>query len=71
MGSAGFLVIFAFVNAANFATAREINSSKVIAGLGIAACLLAIGALVWHTLQNAPGQLWVLLIMVKIFYAGR
>ena len=68
MGSAGFLLIFAVVNAANFAKAQEIHSSRVIAGLGVAACLLALGALVWHTLQNSPGQLWVLVIMVSIAF---
>ena len=40
----------------------------IFAGLGIVACLLALGALVWHTLQNAPGQLWVLVIMVSIAF---
>ncbi len=70
-GSAGFLIIFAAVNAANVAKAQEVNSSKVIAGLGVVACLLALGALVLHTLQNSPGQLWVLVIMVSIAFRRR
>jgi amino acid transporter len=68
MGSAGFLVIFATVNAANVLKANETGSSRIIAGLGVAACLFALAALIWHTLQNAPGQLWVLAVMVGIAF---
>jgi len=66
MGSAGFLVIFAIVNAANFKKAREIKSSKLIAGLGVLSCVFALGTLVWHTLQTSPSQLWILVVMVGI-----
>lgn len=49
MGSAGFLVIFAIVNAANFKEAQEVKSSKLISGLGVLSCIFALGTLVWHT----------------------
>jgi len=68
MGSAGFLVIFMVVNAANFVKAPEIGSSRLIAGSGVAACFFALAALVLHTLQSAPGQIWILLIMVGIAF---
>lgn len=66
MGSAGFLVIFAIVNAANFKKAREVKSSKLIAGLGVLSCVFALGTLVWHTFQTSPSQLWILVVMVGI-----
>ena len=64
MGSAGFLIIFAIVNAANFKDAQEIKSSRFIAGLGVLSCVLALGTLVWHTFQISPSKLWVLVVMV-------
>lgn len=66
MGSAGFLVVFAIVNAANFKKAREVKSSKLIAGLGVLSCVFALGTLVWHTFQTSPSQLWILVVMVGI-----
>ena len=64
MGSAGFLVIFAFVNAANFVRAKEAKSSRLVAGLGVVACIGALLALVVHTAQTEPEQLWVLAALV-------
>lgn len=69
MGSAGFLVIFAIVNAANFKEARQVKSSQLIAGLGVLSCLFALGTLVWHTFQTSPSQLWVLVVIVGIAVA--
>ena len=68
MGSAGFLIIFAMVNLANFAKAKEVSSSRVIAGLGVLACVLALAALIWHTLSNAPAQMFVLVGMLVIAF---
>ena len=64
MGSAGFLLIFAVVNAANYKKSKEINSSKVIAGLGAVSCIFALGTLVWNTMKTAPSQVLVLIIMI-------
>lgn len=69
MGSAGFLVIFAFVNAANFARYKEAKSNRVIAGLGVAACIGAVAALIVHTYQSEPRQLWVLVGLVGLGFA--
>ncbi len=66
MGSAGFLVIFAFVNAANFVRSKEAKSNRLIAGLGVIACVGALAALVIHTAQSDFRQLWVLAALVTI-----
>jgi len=66
MGSAGFLLIFAFVNAANFVRHEEAKSSRSIAALGVVACLGALAALVGHTYQSKPAQLWVLVGMAML-----
>jgi len=68
MGSAGFLIIFAAVNLANFTKAKAVNSSRLIAGLGVVACLGALAALVWYTLTNAPSQIFVLVGMIAIAF---
>ncbi|GAB5550116.1 MAG: hypothetical protein SangKO_098760 [Sandaracinaceae bacterium] len=57
LASAGFLVIFAAVNAAAVVLADETGGRRWLAGAGVAACLGALGALVWHTAQTSPGQL--------------
>lgn len=66
MGSSGFLIIFAIVNAANFVKAKEAQSSRWLAGLGVLACLGALSILVWETAANRPNQVWVLLGMVGL-----
>ncbi len=66
MGSAGFLVIFAFVNAANFARHEEAKSSRWIAGLGVLACVGALVALLVHTYQDEPKQIGVLVGLVVL-----
>ncbi|RMG56187.1 MAG: APC family permease [Acidobacteria bacterium] len=66
MGSAGFLLIFAAVNGANARLARRTHSRRWISLVGMIACLGALAALLWHTVQTAPGQLWVLATMVGI-----
>lgn len=68
MGSAGFLIIFAMVNLANFTKSKEINSNQLIAGLGVLACILALLALIWYTLTNDPAQIFVLIGMIAIAF---
>jgi len=63
MGSAGFLIIFAAVNAANIKLARQTESHAWISALGIVLCLGALGCLIWQTAATAPGHLWILLVM--------
>ncbi len=64
MGSAGFLIIFAMVNLANFLLFRKTGGRRWISLPGFAVCLIAVGALIWQTARTAPGNLWVLVIMV-------
>jgi amino acid transporter len=60
MGSAGFLLIFAAVNAANWVKSKEANSNRVISTFGVLLCLFALGALVWQTFRDEPSDLWIL-----------
>lgn len=62
MGSTGFLLIFAMVNAANFVKHKETNSSRWITGLGAVACLTAITILIWRTYQKLYVIIFILLI---------
>jgi amino acid transporter len=66
LGSAGFLLIFAAVNAANARHASHTNSRAWISGGGAGACVAAFGALVWQTARTGPGKLWVLAAMVAL-----
>jgi len=63
MGSAGFLLIFCAVNAANFKLRNETDSQGWISLLGIAACLIALAALIWKTVIT-PGSSWQVFILV-------
>jgi len=64
MGSAGFLLIFAAVNAANVRLYRQTGSQRWISVAGALACLSAFGALVWRIAQNTPQKLLLLLFML-------
>ena len=66
LGSAGFLLIFAAVNAANVRHARQTNSHRWISATGSVACLVALGALCWQTGTTAPAKLWVLAAMIGL-----
>jgi amino acid transporter len=69
LGSAGFLLIFAAVNAANVRRSRETGSRAWISVAGGLACVAALGALVWQTASDTPGKLWVLAILVGLAVA--
>lgn len=60
LGSAGFLMVFAGVNAANWALHQKTGSRRWLCVLGVAACLAALGALLWQSAGEDPGSLWVL-----------
>ncbi len=66
MGSGGFLLIFAAVNAANARHAALTKSRGWISATGAVACLIALGALVWQTSMTAPANLWVLAAMAAL-----
>ena len=64
MGSAGFLIIFAFVNAANVRLYRKTDSRIWISAMGAIACITAFGALVWRIYESTPSRLWLLGVML-------
>lgn len=74
MGSAGFLLVFAAVNAANFALRDETKSHAWLAGLGVVGCVAALGALVWHALRTDPrslvalGAMFAIALAVEVVY---
>ena len=64
MGSAGFLLIFAAVNASNARLSSITKSRKWVSILGTAICLAALAVLISQRSMTSPGELWVLAIMV-------
>jgi len=66
MGSAGFLLIFAAVNAANVVLAEETGSMRWLSETGVVLCLGALATLIWETSGTAPGQRWILFGMVAL-----
>ena len=68
MGSAGFLVIFAAVNAANIKLASETKSKKWISILGVITCSIALLSLIIKTIEQSPSNLWMLLIMFGLSF---
>lgn len=68
MGSAGFLLIFAAVNAAHARLAGDTGGRRWVSVAGLVACLVALGALVWQTATTHPAQLWVLAALVGLAF---
>jgi amino acid transporter len=69
MGSAGFLLIFAAVNAAEVRRARRTGGRAWLPGAGVVACLAALAALLWQTAGTSPRQIWVLAAMMGLAVA--
>ena len=69
MGSAGFLVIFAAVNAANARLAADTGSRRWLSLTGAALCLAALATLLWQTAHTAPARIWILVVMVAAAFA--
>jgi len=69
MGSTGFLLIFAIVNAANARLAPKTGSRRWISVTGVSLCLGALYCLVRYTWQHAPSHLWVLAVMLLLAFA--
>ncbi|HKI46343.1 MAG TPA: APC family permease [Balneolales bacterium] len=68
MGSAGFLIIFGTVNAANVKLSKQTESHSWISITGIIACALALVALIWQTATTQPTHLWVLAGMLALSF---
>jgi amino acid transporter len=66
MGSAGFLLIFAAVNAANVVLAKRTRSRRWIPAVGVLLCIAAFASLIWQTWVKSPARLWVLAVMVGL-----
>ncbi len=67
-GSAGFLLIFAVVNAANYRQAKNIKSNRFIAMLGVILCLAAVFVLmIQQFTTNLVGALVVLGMVIGSF----
>ena len=69
LGSAGFLLIFAAVNAANARHASHAGSRGWISVVGAVACLVALVALIWQTTTTSPDKLWILAAMLALALA--
>jgi hypothetical protein len=59
LGSAGFLSVFAVVNAANFKD-EDAGAGRTLSALGVVACAAAFGAMVWQSVGDDPANAWVL-----------
>jgi len=68
MGSAGFLLIFAAVNAANARLAGETGGGRWLSAAGMVLCLSALAALLWQTAITAPARIWFLVGMTAIAF---
>jgi amino acid transporter len=69
MGSAGFLLIFAAVNAANARLAGQTQGRRWLSLLGAALCLVALAILLWQTALTTPGRIWILVAMIAVAFA--
>lgn len=67
VGSSGFLILFAAVNWANVKSSRSAGHPWHISAVGTVACLAALAALLWHTLEVAP---WKLLLVGGLLAAA-
>jgi len=68
MGSAGFLLIFAAVNASNARLSSITGSRRWISICGAALCLAALAILVGQRAVASPKELWVLVAMVGLAF---
>ena len=73
MGSSGFLLIFATVNAANARAAKETSSRRWISATGSVLCFAALAVLIWHTAVESPMQVGILAVMLlaSVRHRGR
>jgi amino acid transporter len=68
MGSAGFLLIFAAVNFANFRLHKKTLSKKGISLIGGIGCVMALGILIWQAKITDPENIWIFVIMVGMAF---
>lgn len=68
MGSAGFLLIFAAVNVANFRLHKKTFSKKWISLIGSFVCIVALGVLIWQSKITSPENIWIFVTMVGVAF---
>lgn len=68
LGSVGFLLIFAAVNAANARLAGKASRRRWVSVLGVLLCLASLAALLWHGARQNPQQLWIPAGMVALAF---
>ena len=64
MGSAGFLIIFATVNASNVKLYKSTMSRRWVSIIGFIACIVAFMVLLWQRAFSHPSNLIILAIMI-------
>lgn len=69
MGSAGFLLIFAAVNAANFRLHSQTGSIRWVSAMGVLACFAALSVLVWQIIKTSPEKIWILAGLIIIAFS--
>ncbi len=68
MGSAGFLLIFAAVNASNVRLSSITKSKRWVSFLGTIICIGALAALIWQRATTSPNEIWILVAMVGLAF---
>jgi amino acid transporter len=68
LGSAGFLLIFAAVNGANFRLRGETRSRKYLPLLGMLACLSALILMLSFAWKQSPHHVWELIGMLGLVF---
>jgi amino acid transporter len=68
MGSSGFLLIFAAVNASNARLSRSTGSQKWISIFGAILCITALAILIGQRAMTAPKELLVLVVMIGLAF---
>jgi amino acid transporter len=68
MGSAGFLLIFASVNAANLKMRKKTGSNRWIPVSGLVLCIAALILLIVQTFRTSPQNIWVLVVMFGLAF---
>ncbi|GAX88358.1 conserved hypothetical protein [Lebetimonas natsushimae] len=72
-GSLGFLIVFAFVNLANFKLSKYTDSNPLISLFGFLLCLISIITLIIYNLKTNPDSLassFVVLVLTFLFEVG-
>lgn len=70
MASASFLIIFGIVNLAGAVLAKQARSNRLLGLCGVVACTLALTALLVHTAQTSPQDLWGLAGLLVLALTG-